>query len=130
MGIHYRMVVNAEVLIVSAWGRDDGLESVKRYGNAVVEAALSGECTKVLCDERGLEYGLQDIEAFQYANFIRQIAPPVAQVAIVCDPRGIEDGVFWERAASKGGLQVRVFPDLDEAERWLGTDCGSKWFRR
>lgn len=130
MGIQFRMVVDGEVLMVSAWGRDDGLESVKQYGSAVVEAALSGRCTKVLCDERDLEYGLPDFEVFQYAKFISQIAPPIAQVAIVCAPRGIEEAVFWEKAASKGGLQVCVFPSLDEAERWLGTNCGSIWFRR
>ncbi len=43
------------------------------------------------------------------------LAPRVARVAIVCDPRHVADAPFWETMAANGGLTVRVFRDMAAA---------------
>jgi hypothetical protein len=47
------------------------------------------------------------------------MAPKVARIAIVCKPKHIEAGDFWETVAVNRGLQVHLFTDIDDAHSWL-----------
>jgi len=119
MAIRYEIKTENGLLSVKVTGKDDNLEQVLNYGMAIIEAALSNSCSKVLCDETELVYTLGTFDTFQAANFISEHAPDVAKVAIVCSPENIIDADFWETVAVNRGLHVRVFKTTSDAEHWL-----------
>jgi hypothetical protein len=119
MAISYKIRAEGVLLHVEASGNDDSLEQVKQYGLAIIDAAIAHEAKRVLCDERALEYALGTFDTFEAAKFIAAMAPKVARIAIVCKPKHIEAGDFWETVAVNRGLQVRIFTDIDEAHSWL-----------
>ncbi|MFM8332326.1 MAG: hypothetical protein ACKN9T_11615, partial [Candidatus Methylumidiphilus sp.] len=73
----------------------------------------------VLCDERKLDYRLGTFDIYEAAKFLAEQVPRAAKAAIVCNAKYIEDARFWENVAVNRGLSVRVFCDIDAAERWL-----------
>jgi hypothetical protein len=119
MAITYHIEIEKPLLRVTASGKDENLEQVIEYGMAVVNAAFSSGCTKVLCNEQELEYSLGTIDTFESARFISEAAPGVAKVVIVCREEQIEDAALWETVAINRGLTVKVFKQLAEAEKWL-----------
>lgn len=119
VAIRFETSSDGEKLVVRAAGFDESLEEVQAYGLGVIEAAVAGAFTRILCDERELEYRLKTVDTFQAAEFIAAAAPRVARIAIVCHPGCMEDAAFWETVAVNRGLSVRMFRGLDEATRWL-----------
>ncbi|MDX9724091.1 MAG: hypothetical protein RBU37_25310 [Myxococcota bacterium] len=119
MSIIFRTEVKDGVLLVTSSGRDDSLEDVLHYGFSVIETAVSAGVTRVLCDERALEYTLGTTATYQAAQLIAERAPNVARVAIVCAPSFLEKGKFWETVAVNRHLHVRVDVDAERAMEWL-----------
>jgi hypothetical protein len=121
MAITYTTHVSGDTLEVHAQGFDESLEEVQNYGLAIIQACLAAghNITRILCDERQLEYRLGTLDTYQAAEFISAQAPHVAQIAIVCAPTFIADAQFWETVAVNRGLTVRAFTDLANARRWL-----------
>jgi hypothetical protein len=119
MSIKYAIEFRDNILRVKATGKDDNLEDVKKYGIAVLEAALSSSCSKVLCDETELEYSLGISDNFESAKFISEQAPKIGKLAIFCKIEQMEDASFWETVAVNRGLQVKVCKSPEEAEEWL-----------
>lgn len=126
MSIHFETSVEGDLLKARAWGSDDNLEEVKRYGMAIVAACLSGGCNKALLDERQLEYSLSVFEMYDLAEYyskqVRKLTPKVIKAAIVCDPSFVKDATFWEDCSVNRGLWVRVFSSIDKALLWLEGD--------
>ena len=52
MSIQFETSVEGALLRSRAWGSDDGLEEVKRYGMTIIAACLHGDCDKALLDDR------------------------------------------------------------------------------
>jgi hypothetical protein len=122
MSIRYSIHTDGDLLRVVASGKDDDLNDVNTYGSAVVAAAQSTGCRRVLCDERDLQYSIGTIDIYESAEFMAQQARWVMQVAIVA-PAGYEDDAdFWETVAVNRGLRVRMFRRIEDAERWLGIE--------
>ena len=107
------------LLVITASGRDESLQQVVDYGRAVIQLAVEKEVRRVLCDERNLEYALGMFDTFQAAKTIAECAPRVGRVAIVCGPKFLETGKFWETVAVNRHFHVRVDTDLDRARAWL-----------
>lgn len=119
MAIHFATTVQGDTLFVKASGYDESLAEVEQYGLAVITECLKHGVTRVLCDERELEYRLNTFDTYEAAGVVAEHAPHVARVAIVCQPRMLPDALGWETFAVNRGLTVRVFDDLDEARNWL-----------
>jgi len=119
MAIKYTLEVKENLLLVKAAGRDGDVSDVIQYGQALIEAAVQAGCTRVLCDERELEYAIGTLDIYKSASMISKTAPHIARVAIVCDPLFLEDGQFWETVAVNRGLMVRMFTEMEEARDWL-----------
>lgn len=119
VAIDFRIWAEGETLVAHASGFDESLAEVEAYGMAIIEAAVSGSFTRVVCDERDLEYRLKAVDTFKAAEFIAEYAPRVAKVAIVCNPKGLGDARFWETVAVNRGATVRVFRERSFADRWL-----------
>lgn len=121
MAIDFAISVHGPLLRVTTRGRDESLEETQAYGLAVLEAALTSGCSKVLCDERELDYALSTTETFDLACGLAQRAPALGRVAIVCKADQVADGRFFETVAVNRGLLVRVFTSIEEAETWLAS---------
>ena len=119
MSIQYTKKMENDTLLVTASGRDDSLEDVKQYGQAVVTAAIQNNCLKILCDETNLVYALGVFEAYVDAEYIAKIAPRIHRVAIICNPNQIGDAKSWETFAVNRGLRIKVFVDPVDAKIWL-----------
>jgi hypothetical protein len=119
LAIKYTMQVEGALLNVNASGRDDSVQEVKDYGMAIIEKAVAHGITRILCDETDLEYTLSALSTFDAATFIAEVAPKVARVAIVINPKNVEAARFWENVAVNRGLQVRLSTDRERALKWL-----------
>ena len=119
MAIQHSVELKDNILYVKASGRDDDINDVIQYGEALIKAAVEMGATYVLCDETELEYAIGTLDTFQAAEYIAKAAPRVGRIAIVCHPRYAKDGKFWETVAVNRGLLVRMFTDTGEAEGWL-----------
>jgi hypothetical protein len=120
MAIRYCIHTDGDLLRVVASGKDDSLEDVNNYGSAVVAAALSSGCRRILCDERELQYSIDTVDIYESAEFMAQQARGVVRAAIVTPAGHEDDAEFWETVAVNRGLKVRMFRRLEDAERWLG----------
>ena len=119
MAIHYSFQMQSDHLLVKAWGMDEDLEEVKRYGEAVIQAAVEHNSPRILCDETELVYRLEVAETFFSAEHISKLVPSLHRVAIVTQASQLETGKFWEDVAVNRGLYVRMYTSLDEARKWL-----------
>ena len=121
MAIHFEFHPEGNLLGVRAWGFDESLAQVQDYGLAILQACLRHGYTHVLCDETKLEYRLTSLDTYQAAATIAEQATRLVKVAIVCDPRFIQDARFFEDVAVNRGLSVRAFRDLAAARTWVGA---------
>jgi hypothetical protein len=122
MAINYTMTVEDGILSVKASGFDESLAEVEQYGMAVIRETKKTGVRKVLCDELDLQYRLMTFDTFAAAEFIVENAPEIAangRVAIVCNPRDIEDAVFFENIVVNRGMTLCVFKDTERARTWL-----------
>ena len=120
MAIHYDLTAQGDTLQVRAWGFDESLEDVQSYGLAIIEACREHGVTRVMCDERELEYRLNTFEHYEAAEFIAQQVPALAKAAIVCNPHYLPAADLYEDVAVNRGLMLRVFTDIERARAWLG----------
>jgi hypothetical protein len=120
MAIYYTFKDDLDLLLVETSGFDESLEEVEGYGLAVVQCCMERKYSRVLCDERNLEYRLGTLDTFASAEFMSRQVPKLAKIAIVCNEKFIVDGHFWETVAVNRGLTVRVFKDMESARQWLG----------
>jgi hypothetical protein len=119
MAIHYSLTEESNYLMVHTWGFDESRAEVQAYGVALVEACAERGVTRLLCDERELEYRLGTLDTFEAAQFMAAFAPSVARAAIVPNARSDADARFWETVAVNRGLTVHIFREIEEARRWL-----------
>lgn len=119
MAIEYQIQVQGSLLVVVAKGADESFEQATTYSAAVIEAAISSQCKKILCDERQLDYQLSTFEIFNLAEYASQYAKHVVKIAIVCNSKHLNDGKFYETVSRNRGMIIRVTSDFEEAKRWL-----------
>lgn len=119
MAIHYDLTVQGDTLQARAWGFDESLEDVQSYGLALIDACREHGVTRVMCDERELDYRLNTFEHYEAAEFIAQQVPALAKVAIVCNPHCLPAADLYEDVVVNRGLMLRIFTDIDQARAWL-----------
>lgn len=119
MAIQHTTTVEDGILRVQASGFDESLAEVEAYGLAVIEACVRSGVSRVLCDERDLEYRLGTFDTFQAAAFLSAHAPKVGRIALVPRADGLGDARFWEDVVVNRGLTVKVFQDPEAARAWL-----------
>lgn len=119
MTINYSFRQENDLLLVRAWGMDECLEDVLKYGSSILEYLIGRDIKRVFCDERNLKYKLNTFDTFEAAKFIASQAPKVGKIAIVCNPEGAQDGSFWETVVINRGLQACVTSDIKKAASWL-----------
>lgn len=121
MAISFNMQIEGDLLKVTTAGFDESLEEVAEYGQTVMNTAIAHECSRILCDERVLEYRLNTMDTYELANIYASLFPKLVKIAIVCDPQGVADAAFFEDVAVNRGLMVKAFKDLTTAQDWINA---------
>jgi hypothetical protein len=119
MAIVYSIEKQGTLLKVVSKGKDENLQEVLEYAQAIIGAAMKFKCKKILCDERELQYALSTLDTYKLAEEASAYSKHTTRIAIVCAPKFLKDGLFYENVASNRGLTVRVTSDYDKAVEWL-----------
>jgi hypothetical protein len=119
MAINYSIVPYGDLLRVKAEGYDENFLEVKAYSQAVIQACHLYKSQRLLSDERDLEYRLGAFDSFQLSRFISNFAPKVGRAAVVCAEESRDDSLAFANQISNQGLELRIFTDLEEAEKWI-----------
>lgn len=119
MSIEFEAIKDGDILRVRAWGKDDSLKDVIRYGSGVLEACIENNVKKVISDERELKYAIDTFEIYELAKLYAELGSYIEKVAFVCSPEGLEDAKFMENTASNRGLVYKAFDSYEKAEKWI-----------
>jgi len=119
MAIHYEAKKDGDILRVRAWGKDDSLKDVIIYGGSILGECLSNDVTRVITDERELEYRIDTVEIYELARIYAELDGIIEKVAFVCSPEFLEDARFMENASKNRGLIYRAFDDYKAADEWV-----------
>ncbi len=119
MAIKYSTKIQDDVLVVTSKGFDENLEEVKQFNMKLLEKAMTSGCSKVISDERQLEYRISTIDTHELAEFVSQNVPFIARVAIVPDPQFMADAKFYEDTIVNRGLRVKIFEKIEDAFEWM-----------
>lgn len=122
MSIEYIFTVHPDYLLVTTTGHDDDLTEVLEYARTVLAHAMASARTRILLDERGIEYRIDQVDTFELAYRIASEAPRIARVALVTNPQNLPDAQFYEFVSKTQGLTVRVFREIEDAQLWLLGD--------
>jgi hypothetical protein len=100
-------------------GPEDSLEISLGYWKRLFAECERNGIRKLLVEEN-LSEGLTAAETFTLCTELPKLATAPVRVAFV-DRCADHDNLnqFGEMVASNRGLRVRVFPNIEEAERWL-----------
>lgn len=119
MAINYKTHVEGDILHVTTSGFGESLEDVIAYGEAVIAEAKKHGCTRLLMDERNLDYRIDTVDIYRLANYYTNTYHSAGKIAFVTSEENIEDAKFWETAVRNRGLLCRIFTLKEEAEAWL-----------
>lgn len=100
MGIKYSIKVVDNILWVKASGRDDDINDVIQYGEALIKAAVEPNVARVLCDEKDLAYTIGTLDTFKAAEHIAKKSTESGQ-----DRFGLSSTLYSGRAilGNRGG---------------------------
>jgi hypothetical protein len=119
MAIQFEFEPEGTLLFSRAWGFDDDIEDVKRYNAAVIEACAINSTEFLLLDETELDYRIGTIDIHETASACAQYAPLIKKVALVFNPKYIDDATFWEDVVVNRGMKARIFTDSEKALAWI-----------
>jgi len=119
MAIDFQIRIEDDLVFAAASGYDENLEEALDYNRAVLQACIEHDCSRILTDERELEYRLDTVDTFELATQAARAVPSLTKIAIATGPSNQADADFYETVAVNRGLSVKFFPDLDSARAWL-----------
>jgi len=119
MAIQYTFDQEEDLLIVRTRGVDKSLLETSDYNRAVKQEAERRGCTRILADERELEYRLSVIETYQLAEDLVELVESLSKIAVVTHANNQEAAEFWENVAANRGVRARVFYHIEQAREWI-----------
>jgi hypothetical protein len=119
MSINYEAIKDGDILRIRAWGRDESLKDVIIYGSNVLGECLKNDVTRVISDERELEYRIDTVEIYELAKIYAELDGVIEKVAFVCSTDFLEDARFMENAAKNRGLVYKAFDNYEAADKWI-----------
>jgi hypothetical protein len=94
----------------------------KRCIDGMREAAIASGRRKVLLDCRTMTGDMPIIARFQVAEYSQKTRGAIDRIALVNRPEVVLPDNFVENVAVNRGVNLKIFTDFDQAERWL-TDA-------
>ncbi len=131
-----RIIPEAGFLRVVATGEFSLEEAESAFLN-VIDAAAEHMCERILFDGRELTGEPNSIERFFYGEFAAEMCVDFLYVlfkrgyktpkfAFVLKEPVLDPGRYGETVATKRGMIVKAFSDLDGAQEWLGVELANE----
>lgn len=117
MESNYR--IENKTLYITTEGINSNLDDVKQFSHSMFELCLRNSCNKILADDRLQENNLSDFELFELAEYQSHIMPAIIKMAIVTNKKQLEKVRLWESTGRNRGAKVKLFIDLETADKWL-----------
>ncbi len=91
----------------------------KRCIDSMVEAAIASGRRRVLLDCRRMTGEMPIIARFQVAEYSQKTRGAIDRIALLNRPEVVLPDNFVEHVAVNRGVNLKIFTDFDQAERWL-----------
>lgn len=120
MSIEYSTENKDKHLLVKCAGESDDIEVISNYAHDITNICKQQGYRRMLVDERNREYKLREVlDLYKLANFLKTLDISNLFIAIVCQPKFLDQVRFLETTVNNHGLNLKYFVDLDSAKRWL-----------
>jgi hypothetical protein len=96
-----------------------GIDSGKACVDAMVDACVKKQRSRVLLDCRKMKGDMPLFAQFYVAVYAKKTRDASMKTALVGREDQVLNGKFVENIAMIGGVDARVFTDMDGALRWL-----------
>ena len=123
MTIRYKCEIRQDYIYLIGEGVEDGLEENKQIHEMIVRVCKDQNCDRVLIDDRNVTYTASIISLYLLAEHYTKVDIPrqIRHAAIVADPKYSETNTFFENTTRNRGIDLRLFYNIEQAEKWLTT---------
>ena len=124
MTIHYSIEVRDQYLYLVGEGTEDGLEEDIEIHQMIVNTCKEHNCPHVLIDDRNVIYTASTLSIYMLAKHYDQVDIPrfIQRAALVANQEYRADNQFFENTMRNRSINLRVFYDVQEAEKWLTSE--------
>jgi len=112
-------------LLVEFFG-EFGVEAGKRCVDRMVEACVTHKRSKVLLDCRRMTGNMPVLDRFQVAEYGATRGRQFMRLALLNRENVLLPDNFVENVAVNRGMDMKIFTDYNEAERWLSRPAPDK----
>lgn len=97
------------------------LGEAQEYGNRMYAAAIKYGVKRILLDERHMvdEEDVMDAYEVSESSTLTEMGMAGFRLALVSSQANLEINKAWETILQNRAINLRVFHDVTEAERWL-----------
>ncbi len=119
MSLDLRVDVADDILVITTSGVLGNLDQHLDYVRAVHAEVVRLGKTRLLLDERALQYNLKTAEVFKLGENVAGTVEPAMRIAVVTEARKGSRFEFFEDVVRNRGLRYKVFLSREDAEAWL-----------
>ena len=121
MSLNIDIKIDQDLLTITSFGIDNDFEKSQEYALAILQVVYDTQCPQILCDEREVEYRLNENEAYELFDFIANNSPEIDKIAIVHKPQYQKFTTIWKTKINtqEYGHRLNFFIDIDQAKKWL-----------
>lgn len=123
MSIRYSIEVRDHYLYLTGEGIEAGLEENVEIHRIILDACKEHQRQRVLIDDRNVTYTASVLSLYVLAKEYAEVDPKrfIQRAALLANESYRNDNQFFEDTMRNRNVNLRVFYDLEEAEKWLTT---------
>jgi len=121
MAVQYEIQVRENYLYFLGNGIEEGLAGILDNLRMIVHACGERNLSHVLIDDRLVIYTASISSLYEFAKQFEQIdfSKSIQKAAVVSVNKYRSDNKFFENSMRNRNINLRVFYDIDKAEKWL-----------
>ncbi len=119
--IRYTLEERDEYLLFIGEGTEGNLQSNIEIHRMIVQTCMERNCRRILVDDRNVVYTASAASIYELAKYYAATDVPryIQRAAVLANPANMDMNQFYENTAQNRNIDLRIFYDLSEAERWL-----------
>jgi len=123
MAIRYSIEVRDQYIYLTGEGIETGLEENVEIHRLILDACKEHQRQRVLIDDRNVTYTASVLSLYMLAKEYPEVDPKrfIQRAALLANESYRNNNQFFEDTMRNRNVNLRVFYDLEEAEKWLTT---------
>lgn len=123
MTIRYIVEERDQYLLFTGEGTEGDLDGNIIIHKMIVDACKKRNCQRVLIDDRNVVYTATASSIYSLAKHYSEMDVPrfILRAAVLADQAYRSDNKFFENVMQNRGINLRIFYELEAAEKWLTT---------